>query len=173
MEQDFHGNFRVNVTWIFAFFSGVLDWIVLILMWFKRSLHSAQVSGHISYPWPLKLITSQAVETKWIRTGGSGRLRGEWVKVVFFLRFSVFIFIKISPKMSISWGMPIQVWNRKWYMYLKHCFLSRLIQAVFSLFSVTWVLGYKNKWEIPLNRSVRLTEVGFRRKYKTLISGPD
>ena len=25
MEQDFHGNFQVNVTWFFAFFSGVLD----------------------------------------------------------------------------------------------------------------------------------------------------
>ena len=24
-EQDFHGNFRVNVTWFFAFFSSVLD----------------------------------------------------------------------------------------------------------------------------------------------------
>ena len=23
VEQDFHGNFQVNVTWIFAFFSGV------------------------------------------------------------------------------------------------------------------------------------------------------
>ena len=25
VEQDFHGNFRVNVTWFFAFFSSVLD----------------------------------------------------------------------------------------------------------------------------------------------------
>ena len=25
VKQDFHGNFRVNVTWFFAFFSGVLD----------------------------------------------------------------------------------------------------------------------------------------------------
>ena len=25
VEQDFHGNFRVNVTWFFALFSGVLD----------------------------------------------------------------------------------------------------------------------------------------------------
>ena len=25
VEQDFHGNFQVNVTWFFAFFSGVLD----------------------------------------------------------------------------------------------------------------------------------------------------
>ena len=24
VEQDFHGNFLVNVTWVFAFFSGVL-----------------------------------------------------------------------------------------------------------------------------------------------------
>ena len=25
VEQDFHGNFQVNVTWFFVFFSGVLD----------------------------------------------------------------------------------------------------------------------------------------------------
>ena len=25
VEQYFHGNFRVNVTWVFAFFSSVLD----------------------------------------------------------------------------------------------------------------------------------------------------
>ena len=25
VEQDFHGNFRVNVTYFLAFFSGVLD----------------------------------------------------------------------------------------------------------------------------------------------------
>ena len=43
MEQDFHGDFQVNVTWFFASFSGVLDRIVLILVWFERSLHSAQV----------------------------------------------------------------------------------------------------------------------------------
>ena len=48
VEQDFHGNFQVNVTCFFAcffcccsvffFFFGVLDWIVLILVWFERSL---------------------------------------------------------------------------------------------------------------------------------------
>ena len=43
--QDFHGNFQVNVTGFVAFFSGVLDWIVLILVWFERSLHFAQVIG--------------------------------------------------------------------------------------------------------------------------------
>ena len=79
MEQDFHGDFQVKVTWFFASFSGVLDWIVLILVWFERSLHSAQVSAE-SCPWPLKLMTSQRVERSWIRTGGYGRFRGEWVK---------------------------------------------------------------------------------------------
>ena len=61
MEQDFHGDFQVNVTWFFASFSDVLHWIVLILVWFERSLHSAHVSGQ-SCPWPLKLMTSQAEE---------------------------------------------------------------------------------------------------------------
>ena len=79
MDQDFHGDFQVLVTWFFASFSGVLDWIVLILVWFERSLHSAQASAE-SCPCPLKLMTSQRVERSWIRTGGYGRLRGEWVK---------------------------------------------------------------------------------------------
>ena len=78
VEQDFHGNFQVNVTWFFAFFSGVLDWIVLILVWFERSLHSAQVSRQ-SCPWPLKLMTSHVVQRMWIRTGGYRQLRCEWV----------------------------------------------------------------------------------------------
>ena len=79
VEQDFHGNFRVNVTWFFTFFSGVLDWIKLILVLFERSLHCAHVSGQ-SCPWLLKLMTSQAVEGTWIRKDGYGRPRGEWVK---------------------------------------------------------------------------------------------
>ena len=83
VEQDFHGNFQVNVTWFFAFFSGVLDWIVLILVCFERSLHSAQVSGQ-SWPWPLKLMMSQGVNRMWICTGGYGCLRGEWVKYKLF-----------------------------------------------------------------------------------------
>ena len=74
MQQDFHADFQVNVTWFFTSFSGVLDWIVLILVWFERSLHSAQVSGQ-SCPWPLKLMTSQRVERTWIPTGGYGRFR--------------------------------------------------------------------------------------------------
>ena len=74
--MDFHGDFQFNVTWFSASFSGVLDWIVLILLWFERSLHSAQVSGQ-SCPWPLKLMTSHRVERTWIRPGGYRRFRGE------------------------------------------------------------------------------------------------
>ena len=51
----------------------------LILVWFERSLHSAQVSRQ-SYLWLLKRMTSQAVERTWIRMGGYGRLRGKCVK---------------------------------------------------------------------------------------------
>ena len=79
MEQDFHGDLQVNLAWFFAVFSGVLDWIVPILVWFERSLHSPQVSGQ-SWPWPLKLMTPRGLERTWIRTGGYGRFRGEWVK---------------------------------------------------------------------------------------------
>ena len=32
VETDFQGNFQVNVRLFFAFFSGVRDWIVLILV---------------------------------------------------------------------------------------------------------------------------------------------
>ena len=72
VEQDFHGNFRVNVTWFFAFFSSVLDWIVLILVLFERSLHCAHVSGQ-SCPWPLKTddVTSGRRDVD-----PHGRLRG-------------------------------------------------------------------------------------------------
>ena len=69
VKQDFHGNFWVNVTWFFAFFSGLLDWTVPILVWFERSLHSEQGSGQ-SCPWPLKLMMSQAIEGTCICTVG-------------------------------------------------------------------------------------------------------
>ena len=87
MEQDFRGDFQVNVTWFSASFSGVLDWIVLILVWFERSLHSAQVSRQ-SCPWPLKLMTSQRVERTRIHTGCYRRFRGEWVNNDMIYRFS-------------------------------------------------------------------------------------
>ena len=55
----------------FAFFSGFLHWIVLILAWFETSLHPPKVSRQ-SRPWPLKLMMSQEVEGIWICSGGSG-----------------------------------------------------------------------------------------------------
>ena len=42
--------------------------IELIVVWFERSLHSAQVSGQ-SCPWPSKLMMSQGVEGTWFHTG--------------------------------------------------------------------------------------------------------
>ena len=85
VEQDFLGNFRGNVTWFFCLYSpGVLDWVVLILVWFERSFPFAQVSGQ-SYPWLLKLMTSQAAERTRIRTGGYWPPRGECVKINYIL----------------------------------------------------------------------------------------
>ena len=96
VEQDFHGNFQVNVTWFFAFLSDVLDWIVLIPVWFERSLHSAQVSTD-----KVMLMTSQAVERKWICMGSYGQLRGEWVNLSFSHLRAQFVFYE---KMTI-WAL--------------------------------------------------------------------
>ena len=79
MEQDFHGDFQVNVTWFFASFSGVLDRIVLILVWFERSLHSARISGQ-SRPCP----SPDDVTSGRRDVDPHGRLRGEWVKLDYF-----------------------------------------------------------------------------------------
>ena len=79
-KKIFMERFRPMLHGSFPFFSGVLNWILIILVWFKRSLHSAQGSGQ-SCPWPLKLMTSHAVERTWIRTGGYGRPMGEWVNL--------------------------------------------------------------------------------------------
>ena len=61
VKQDFQGNFMANGTWFFPIFFDLLDWIVLILVWFFKL---------VSCPWPLKPMTSQAVEGTWIRTVG-------------------------------------------------------------------------------------------------------
>ena len=71
--------FRSMLHVFFGLFSGVLDWIELILVWFERSLHSAHASGQRCL-WPVKLMMSQAVKGTWICTGGYGRLRSDWVK---------------------------------------------------------------------------------------------
>ena len=78
VEQDFHGNFQVNVSWFFAFFFGALDWTMLILVWFERSLLSAQVNGQ-SCPWTIKLISAQVEEGTWIRMFSYGQFRDQWV----------------------------------------------------------------------------------------------
>ena len=83
VEQDFHGSFQVNVTRFFAFFSWPVSLTELCLFWFgwKDVFRSTQVSGQ-SCPWPLKLMTSQAVEAMWICMGSYGWLRGRWVKMI-------------------------------------------------------------------------------------------
>ena len=111
MEQDFHGNFRVNVTWFFAFFSGVLDWIVLILVWFERSLHFAHVSGQ-RCPWPLKLMMSQVVEGTCIRMGGYRQLRGEWINKHY-----------LKPALAIRISLLQKIIVKTWW--LTCCFVSQ------------------------------------------------
>ena len=130
MEQDFHGDFQVNVTWFFASFSGVLDWMVLILVWFERSLHSAQVSEE-SCPWPLKLMTSQRVERTWIRTGGYGRFRGEWVK--YGTRLSV-VYAKWH------WSFWYQIANVSWLSARKNITLCLAMTARPVLRPKYWIL---------------------------------
>ena len=71
--RKFSGQCNMVIFLFFYFLSCALDWIVLILVWFKRSLHSAQVSGQ-------NLMTLQVEEAMWIRTGDYGRLLGKWVK---------------------------------------------------------------------------------------------
>ena len=95
MEQNFHENFQVNVTWFFAFFYGVLDWIVLILEWSERSIHSAQVGGQ-SCSWQLKLMMSKVVESMWTRsrpawvvTGGSGANGLSITKTIYYQFYSL------------------------------------------------------------------------------------
>ena len=95
------------ITWFLSFFSGVLDWIVLILVWFERSLHSAQVSGQ-SCPWPLKLMTSQRVQRTWICRGGYRQFRGEWVKLyTYFLLELFFSNFQNGPFSLIHWFLLI------------------------------------------------------------------
>ena len=82
VEQGFHGNFQVNGTWFFCL-SLRCPWLNCAhscMVW--KTSHSAQVSRQ-SCPWPLKMMTSQAVEGTWIRTGGYRRLRDEWVNRAF------------------------------------------------------------------------------------------
>ena len=42
-----YGHFWANITWFFAFFLGLLDWIVLILVWIERYFSPAQVRWNV------------------------------------------------------------------------------------------------------------------------------
>ena len=142
MEQDF----QVNVTWFFAVFSGVLDWIVFILVWFERSLRSAQVSGQ-SCPWPLRLMMLEAVEGMWIRTGGYGRLRAEWVNSACCYKVS-YLHVE-SHCLCISRGFVIlfresckvekKISNKFVLNLYTYCQLSQICTLlVLSLFLIKW-----------------------------------
>ena len=91
----------------------------------KRSRHSAHVSGQ-SWHWPLKPMTSQAVEETWIRTGGYGRFRGELVDKICMMASKTdnsqtlkddTINIKQSfippppPRLTISTPTPYRTWE--------------------------------------------------------------
>ena len=67
----------------FAFFSGVLDRIVLILVWFEDlfTLHALADKVALVH----RLMTSQAVEGTWIRTGGSGANGLSWTIFLWYL----------------------------------------------------------------------------------------
>ena len=86
----------------------------------KRSRHSAHVSGQ-SWHWPLKPMTSQAVEGTWICTGGYGRFRGEWVDNMYIMASNLTdnsqrlqddiinikrSFIPLPPRLNISTPTP-------------------------------------------------------------------
>ena len=86
LEQDFSWKFSGQCYMVFCLFSCVLDWIMLILVWFERTLHSLKVSRQ-SYPGQSKLMTSQAVERTWICTSCYRWFRGERVN------FSILLFI--------------------------------------------------------------------------------
>ena len=59
----------------------------------------------------LKLITSQAVEGMWIRTGGYGQFRGKWVKfIVFILKY---ILISFSGMCRLDQLTHTALWNLK------------------------------------------------------------
>ena len=97
----FIGIFSDQCYTVFAFCSGTLDWIVLILVWFKRSLYSAQVSRQ-SCPWALKLMISQAVEVHGsarVVTCGSGTIPLCWHDTLWPL-------LRIAGFLPASW--PVQ-----------------------------------------------------------------
>ena len=95
-----HGNFQGNVSWFFAFFSGVLDWIVLNLVWFQRSLYFSKVSGQ-SCPWTDD-VTSGRMD---VNPHGRIRAAQGWinVKVTFLVSLrDCSLFLPYRPVLCLS-----------------------------------------------------------------------
>ena len=74
-------------------------------------------------PWPLKLMTSQRIERTWIRMGGYGRFRGEWVNMCHWIGNSensggcsyllrICFICGTNVSVSQSW-IPLQVADRE------------------------------------------------------------
>ena len=76
-----YGDFQVNIECFFCFFLGP-SWLNMV--WFERSLHSAQGKWP-SFPWPSKPMTSQAVQGPWICTGSFMHFWGEWMNALLIL----------------------------------------------------------------------------------------
>ena len=80
VEQDFHSNFRLNVTWFFRVFSGLFDGIVLIRVWFERPIPPTHAPCK-SCPWALNLMTSQEVQGTWFCAAGFGQYGSQWYSI--------------------------------------------------------------------------------------------
>ena len=112
---------RSMLHFFFCLFSGVLDWVVLILVWFKISLHSTLVSRQSC---PLKLITSQVVERTWIRTGSYGWLRAKRVNLMW-------LFYDLQCY-HINWGHPDNCFLYYWLWFRPPKTLSKHFSACFT-----------------------------------------
>ena len=90
-----------SILHVFFFFYGLLDWIMLILVWFVRSFYSAQVSWQ-SCPGTLHLMTSQVVEGMWNCMGGYSRwFRGDWVDITMHTVNKAKVNIKYQKKATL------------------------------------------------------------------------
>ena len=89
----------------FAFFAGCAHSGMVWKLFTLRKLTDKVVL------WPLKLMTSQVVEGTWIRTGGYGRLRGEWVKeCLLYILKSLILFSEITKSQltqRFSWTSSV------------------------------------------------------------------
>ena len=101
-----------------------------------------------SYPWLLHLMTSQAVETTRIRTGGYGRLRGECVLITKPKSCLLPIF---SPDFTLNSQIRL-FYAEKWIFLKKLCTLLKIRNGYTDcVSSLVWTF-----WEV-MSGSRRLT----------------